>query len=41
VISVALIAAVLLYLIDAAQGGVLNKSARLRQKERELEATNE
>ncbi|XP_060587464.1 major facilitator superfamily domain-containing protein 1-like [Ruditapes philippinarum] len=40
-LCIALIAAVLLYLIDAAQGGVLNKSARLRQKERELEATNE
>ncbi|XP_053404412.1 major facilitator superfamily domain-containing protein 1-like isoform X2 [Mercenaria mercenaria] len=40
-LCIALIAAVLLYLIDAAQGGVLNRSAKLRQKERELEEANE
>jgi len=36
VLSVALIAGVLLYLVDAAQGGVLNKSAGQRRKEREM-----
>ncbi|KAH3812738.1 major facilitator superfamily domain-containing protein 1-like [Dreissena polymorpha] len=35
-LCIALIAAVLLYLIDEAQGGVLNKSAKQRRKEREI-----
>ncbi|WAR27470.1 MFSD1-like protein [Mya arenaria] len=35
-LSIALIAAVVLYLFDAATGGVLNKSAKQRKKEREI-----
>ena len=35
-ITVALIAGVMLYLVDAAMGGVLNRSAKQRQKEREI-----
>lgn len=39
-LCIALMAGVLLYLIDAAQGGVLNKSAKQRKKEREALESN-